>query len=95
MAKLVGTVARVNAKTGIWDHKHDDFGWHWASAGHRDAGETHLAAKAATPTFVEGTSDVLKAGYLKALNRQQGAVSQIAGKANEGKGVYVKAVTLK
>lgn len=90
MAKLIGTVARVG-KAGVWDHKHDDFGWHWASAGHRDAGEIHAAAKAATPTFVEGTSEAVKPSYLKALNREPGAVSQSPGKANDGKGVYVRA----
>jgi hypothetical protein len=91
MAKLVGTVARVNPKTGIWEHKHEGSGWHWASAGHRDAGELHASVKATEPTFMEGTKAELKPSYLKAVNREPGYVSQIAGTKNDGKGVFVRA----
>ena len=80
MAKLVGTVARVG-KGGIMEHSHDSFGWHWACAGHRDAGEIHAAAKASTPTFAEGFPAGRKADYLKALNREEGFVSRIPSKA--------------
>lgn len=95
MVKLVGTVARVNSKTGIWEHKHEGSGWHWASAGHRDAGELHASVKASDPTFVEGTKAELRPDYLRKLNREAGHVSQIPGKANDGKGVYAKAAPVK
>lgn len=91
MAILVGTVARVNPKSGVWEHKHGGSGWHWASAGHRDTGEIHKQFKADAPTFVDGTPDAIKPSYFKALNREPGFVSQSPAKVNEEKGIYVKA----
>ena len=78
MAKFVGTLARVNPKSGVAEHKHGDSGWHWACAGHRDDGALHAQFKASTPTFEDGMSASQKANYLKALNREEGFVSMIA-----------------
>jgi hypothetical protein len=80
MAKVVvGTIARIG-KGGVVDHKHGDFGWHWACAGHRDNGEIHAAAKAATPTWVEGQgSPANVAAYAKAFGRE--VITKIASKA--------------
>jgi hypothetical protein len=77
----MATTARANPKTGILEHKHDTFGFHWASAGHRDDGQIHKAADAAKPTFVEGTTPEQQANYLKALNREDGHVAKIPSKA--------------
>lgn len=86
----VGTVAKVD-KLGVWAHRHEGVaGFHWASAGHGNE-PFHKTAKAAAPTFPDGTSEALKASYLKALNREAGYVSQSKGKANGFKGVFVKA----
>lgn len=91
MAKLVGTVARVNPKTGIWEHQHEGgSGWHWACAGHRDAGEIHAAAKATEPKFAEGTKEEFKVSYLPTVQRKEGFVSKIAS-AKTGQAVHVKA----
>jgi len=89
VAKMVGTVARVAPTTGVWEHKHGDSGWHWASAGHRDDGQTHKDSKAETPIFVEGTNEKLKSSYFKSLAREEGFISQIAGKGHDA--VLVKA----
>jgi hypothetical protein len=80
MAKFEGTVARVG-KGGVMEHKHGTFGWHWACAGHRDNGEIHAAAKAATPTFEEGvkvTPELIKR-YTEAFTRV--VVTKIPSKA--------------
>lgn len=78
MAMVKGTLARVNAKTGVAEHRHGQFGWHWASAGHRDDGSIHKAADALNPTFAEGMTPAQKANYVKALKREDGFVSRIA-----------------
>jgi hypothetical protein len=88
--KVVGTVAKVD-KLGVWSHRHEGVAsFHWASAGHGNE-PFHKDAKAAAPTFPDGTSEAKKVSYLKALNREPGFISFSPGKANEMKGVYVKA----
>lgn len=81
MPKFSGTLARIG-KGGVWDHNHDGYGWHWACAGHRDNGEIHAAAKAATPKFADGVnaSTVSNgATYAQAFTRV--AVTRIPSKA--------------
>lgn len=70
MDSVKGTVARIG-KNGIPDHKHGAYGWHWASAGHRDNGAIHAAANVAEPTWIEGQgSPAHKATYAKAVSRE-------------------------
>lgn len=87
MAKVtfIGTQARVG-KGGVWDHRHGAFGWHWASAGHRDNGEIHAAAGALNPDFTGGatastvaTSSFGKATYAQAVGRS--VVAKIPSRA--------------
>lgn len=82
MAKVtfVGTQARVG-KGGIMEHRHGEFGWHWACAGHRDEGQIHAAAKAADAKFLdpkEGTAANVVA-YGKAFRRE--VIHKIPSKA--------------
>lgn len=93
MAQVAGTLARVNPKTGVAEHKHGAFGWHWASAGHRDDGSIHKAAKVEEPTYAEGMTATQKANYLKAVKREDGHVSRIASvsAAKPHEAVLVKA----
>jgi len=65
---MQNTEARINQKTGVADHKHDDFGWHWACADHRDAGEIHNDANAAAPSWSPSHREAEL--YIKALSRQ-------------------------
>lgn len=75
----MATEARINAKTGIPEHKHDGTGWHWASAGHRDDGTMHKEAGADKPKFVEGTTDEGQKEYFLYFKREK--VAKIPSKA--------------
>jgi hypothetical protein len=83
----MATQARIrNQKIGdkmvdVAEHKHDGFGWHWASAGHRDDGQIHKNAAADKPVFPEGftpTAEQMKL-YMDSLNRV--IINQIPSKA--------------
>ena len=63
------TEARINPKTEIAEHRHaGNEQWHWASAGHRDDGQTHRTANAENPGWDVFPTHDQRALYSRALS---------------------------
>lgn len=81
------TFARVrNVKIGetmtdVAEHKHDGFGWHWASAGHRDDGQIHQEANALEPNWGEGVTPTPEQAELYEKSVRREIINQIPSKA--------------